>query len=106
MYHSSYLKKYEYQKLPIGLCNSSDIFQEKMNELFNGLDYVRTYIDDLLTISKKSVENHNNKLDSKLTKIKAAGFKINAVNSFLLEMNWNIWDSKLLDNGLCLFLIK
>ena len=35
--------KYKYQKLPMGLCNSPDIFQGKMNDLFNGLDYVRTY---------------------------------------------------------------
>ena len=32
--------KYQYQKLPMGLCNSPDIFQEKMNELFVGLDNV------------------------------------------------------------------
>ena len=38
--------KYEYQKLPMGLCNSPDIFQEKMGELFNDLECVRTYIDD------------------------------------------------------------
>ena len=43
--------KYEYQKLPMGLCNSPDIFQEKMNEIFAGFEYVRTYIDDLLIIS-------------------------------------------------------
>ena len=35
--------KYEYQKLPMGLCNSPDIFQEKMNELFSSLEYVRSY---------------------------------------------------------------
>ena len=33
--------KYEYQCIPMGLCNSPDIFQEKMNELFEGLNYVR-----------------------------------------------------------------
>ena len=32
--------KYEYQTLPMGLCNSPDIFQDKMNELFNGLQYI------------------------------------------------------------------
>ena len=32
--------KYEYQRLPMGLCNSPDIFQEKMSELFAGFDYV------------------------------------------------------------------
>ena len=55
--------KYEYQKLPMGLCNGPDICQETMNKLFNGLGYVRTYIDDLLTISNKSFKDHINKLD-------------------------------------------
>ena len=45
--------KYKYQKLPMGLCNSLDIFQEKMNKLFAGLDFVRAYIDSLLIISKR-----------------------------------------------------
>ena len=52
--------KYEYLKLPMGLCNSPDIFQEKMNELFSGLDYVRAYIDDLLIITKGSFKDHQN----------------------------------------------
>ena len=51
----------EYQKLPIGLCKSPDMFQEKMNKLFNGLEYVRTYIDDLLIISNKSFEDQGTK---------------------------------------------
>ena len=36
--------KYEYQRLPMGLCNSPDIFQEKMSSLMAGLEFVRTYI--------------------------------------------------------------
>ena len=32
--------KYEYQILPMELCNSPDIFQEKINELFNNLEYI------------------------------------------------------------------
>ena len=63
-------EKYEYQKLPTGLCNSSDIFQEKMNDIFNGLDYVRTYIDDLLIINNNSLKNHIKKLDKVLSKLK------------------------------------
>ena len=46
--------KYEYQQLPMGLCNSPNIFQEKMSELFAGLDTVRVYIDDLLHVTKGS----------------------------------------------------
>ena len=30
--------KFEYQKLPMELCKSPDIFQDKINELFNGLE--------------------------------------------------------------------
>ena len=77
--------KYEYQKLPMGLCNSPDIFQEKMNELFAGLDYVRTYIDDLLILSSKSFEDHLQKLDKVLKKLLKAGFKINAEKSFFAQ---------------------
>ena len=41
----------------MGLCNLPDIFQEKMNELFEGLDYVRAYIDDLLCLTKGSFDD-------------------------------------------------
>ena len=77
--------KYEYQKLPMGLCNSPDIFQEKMNELFNDLEYVRTYIDDLLIISNESLEDHLDKVGKVLKKLQAAGFKVNAEKSFFAK---------------------
>ena len=32
--------KYEYQALPMGLCNSPDIFQERMSSLMQDLEYV------------------------------------------------------------------
>ena len=46
--------KYEYQKLPMGLCNSPDIFQENISVLFVGLETVSAYIDDLLNVTKGS----------------------------------------------------
>ena len=48
--------KYEMQRLPMGLCNSPDIFQEKMSELMQDLDFVRTYIDNLLVLTKGSFD--------------------------------------------------
>ena len=54
-----------------------------MNELFNGLEYVRAYIDDLLIINNGNFEDHLNKLKIVLNKLKTAGFKINAEKSFL-----------------------
>ena len=69
--------KYEYQRLPMGLCNSPDIFQEKMSELLTGLDTVRFYIDDILHITKGSFEDHLEKLDEIFHRLDAVGLKIN-----------------------------
>ena len=74
--------KYEYNALPMGLCNSPDIFQEKMSELMQGLNFVRTYIDDLLCISSGSYEDHLNKLDQVLKQVKEAGLRVNHLKSF------------------------
>ena len=71
----------------MGLCNNPDMFQEKMNELFNGLDYVRTCIDDLLIISNKSLEDHIKKLEKVISRLKSAGFKMNAEKSFFRFQN-------------------
>ena len=74
--------KYEYQRLPMGLCNSPDIFQEKMSELMEGLDFVRTYIDDLLCLTKGSFEDHLEKLERVFSRLQQAGLKVNANKSF------------------------
>jgi hypothetical protein len=50
--------KYSYKRLPMGIAGSPDIFQGKMSELMKSLEYVRAYFDDLLCISKLSLEDH------------------------------------------------
>ena len=74
--------KFEYQRLPQGLCNSPDIFQEKMAELFDGIEYVRAYIDDLLVLTKGDFDDHLEKLEEVLKRIQEAGLKVNAPKSF------------------------
>ena len=73
--------KYEYQRLPMGLCNSPDIFQEKMSELFVGLDTVRVYIDDLLYATKGSWAEHISILEEMSTRLQKDGLKVNASKS-------------------------
>ena len=92
--------KYEYQKLPMGLCNSPDIFQEKMNELFAGFEYVRAYIDDLLCISNGTYEDHLIKLDKILDKLKKAGFKVNANKSFFCQKELEYLGFKITREGI------
>ena len=74
--------KYEYVKLPMGLCNSPDIFQERMNDLFDGLEYVRAYIDDLLIMTNGTWEDHLEKVGIALRRLQSAGLKVNAEKSF------------------------
>ena len=74
--------KYEYQRLPMGLCNSPDIFQEKMSEIFAHMEYVRAYIDDILAITTESFHDHLRKLETVLQILQDTGLKVNAKKSF------------------------
>ena len=73
--------KCEYQRIPMGLCNSPDIFQEKMSELMEGIESALTYLDDLLCITKGSFEDHLEHLDRILARLKGAGLKVNTNKS-------------------------
>ena len=84
----------------MGLCYSPNIFQEKMNELFNGLEYVRAYIDDLLIISNGNFEDHLNKVKIVLKKLKAFGFKINADKLIFVRDNLEYLGFKITRQGI------
>jgi hypothetical protein len=58
--------KYSYKRLPMGIAGSPDIFQGKILELMESLEFVRAYLDDLLCISKLSLEDHLEKLEEVL----------------------------------------
>jgi hypothetical protein len=58
--------KYSYKRLPMGIAGSPDIFQAKMMELMESLEYVLAYLDDLLCISRGSLEDHLDKLEEAL----------------------------------------
>jgi hypothetical protein len=46
----------------MGIADSPDIFQSKMSELMEDLEYVGAYLDNLLCISRSSLEDHLEKL--------------------------------------------
>ena len=74
--------KYEYLRIPMGVCNSPDIFQERMSDLMAGLEYVRAYIDDILITTKGDWNDHLEKLDKVLQRLGEAGLQVNAEKSF------------------------
>ena len=51
-------RRYEYQRVPMGLCNSPDIFQRKMGTLMQDLENVCAYIDDQLLLTNGDLVDH------------------------------------------------
>ena len=52
-----------------------------MTNLMSALEYVRTYIDDLLIISNGTYDDHLLKVEEVLRRLKTAGLRINATKS-------------------------
>ena len=56
------------------------------------LEYVKTYLDDLLIISKSNLKYHLKKLRLVLTKLRLAGLKINAAKSTFCSLETEYLD--------------
>ena len=69
----------------MGVNVSLDVFQEKMANLLEGLEFVRTYLDDLLVIYNAMFEEHLSQLTTVLRRLRRAGLKVNAEKSFSLH---------------------
>mmetsp|Transcript_10438 Transcript_10438/g.23038 ORF Transcript_10438/g.23038 Transcript_10438/m.23038 type:complete len:292 (-) Transcript_10438:387-1262(-) len=67
---------YRYKRLPQGLCQSPDIAQEEMDNLFHDLDDIECYMDDIAAFSD-SWEDHLKLLDLVLKRLDDKGFAIN-----------------------------
>ena len=74
--------KYSYNRLPMGFGGLADIFQAQMMDLMASLDYVQAYVDDLLIITRGTIEDHISKIETVLTRLRDAGLKVNAAKSF------------------------
>ena len=48
---------FEFVRMPFGLRNSAQTFQRFVNQVFNGLDFVFVYVDDVLVASSNSNEH-------------------------------------------------
>jgi len=65
----------------MGIAGSAGIFQEKMSDLTRQLEFVRTYLHNLLVFSKSNFSDHLDKLTRVLTKLRNAGLRINVAKS-------------------------
>jgi hypothetical protein len=78
--------KYSYLRLPMGVACYPNIFQAKMSELMATLEFVQTCIDDLLCITKGSLDDNLAKRRRVLIRLKDAGLKVNARKLFFCAM--------------------
>ena len=44
--------KFRYNRIPMGMCTSGDIFQSKVDEMLGYIKGVKKYIGDMLVLSK------------------------------------------------------
>ena len=65
--------KFKYNRLSMGMWASGDILQAKVDGLLGDIEGVKTYIDDILVLSKDSFENHIDKLMIIFGRLHAAG---------------------------------
>ena len=68
--------RYRFKRLPFGLICAQDIFQRKMDEVFEGLDGVTPLVDDVI-ITGKTREEHDANLHAALTRASDKNLKLN-----------------------------
>ena len=74
-------------------------------ELMESLEYVCAYTDDLLCISRKSLDDHPDKLEV-LKGYRDAGLNVNANNRHSADLKENTWGTYLLKTESNLRVIK
>ena len=70
--------KWRYNRLLMGTCTLGDIFQEKLDKLIGYIEGVKTYIDDVLVLSKESLLKNMDQPRVIFDKMRATGLKVNA----------------------------
>jgi hypothetical protein len=73
--------KYSYKRLSMGFGGSADIFQAQMMDLIASLEFVQAYIDDLLIITRKILDDHLKEMETVLTRLRDTGLKVNVAKS-------------------------
>ncbi len=63
----------------MGFGGSANIFQAQIMDLLASLKFVQAYMDNLLIITRRILDEHLQKMEAVLTRLRDAGLKVNAV---------------------------
>jgi hypothetical protein len=76
-----HMGNYKYKRLPMGIKIVPDVFQNVMSMLVQDMEYVKTYLDDLLIIKNSNFKDHLLKLEMVLARLSIAGMRVNISKS-------------------------
>ena len=61
----------------MGMCASGDISKAKVDKLLCDIEGVKTYMDDILVLSKAKISKHIEQLSVIFVRLRATGLKVN-----------------------------
>ena len=73
----TYFGKFRYNRVPIGLCGSGDIFQSKEDKLLGDIEGFKRYMDYILVLGKGSFSQHINHIRVIFARLRTTGLKAN-----------------------------
>ena len=71
-------EKFRYNKVPMRLCASGDIFHSKVDELLGDIKGAKTYIDDIMTLFKGILSQNIDQITIFFDRLCTAGLTFNA----------------------------
>ena len=70
--------KFRYNCIPMGMCDSGDIFQDKVYKLLCYIKCIKIYIHDISLLRKESFSKHKYQLGCIFARLHATGLKLNS----------------------------
>ena len=68
--------RYRYLRMPFGICSAQEVFQKRMDRIFEGLPGVHIIVDDIL-VAGSTVEQHDERLRATLVTARKNGITFN-----------------------------
>ena len=68
--------RFRYLRMPMRICSSQEVFQKRLQGIFEGLEGVYNLIDDIL-VTGKTIAEHNERLTKMLERARENGVKLN-----------------------------
>ena len=78
--------KFEFSRIPFGLCNATSTFQRLMDGVLEGVEFASAYIDDTLIYSE-SFQSHLEHIQRVMERLE----KVGLINASGVVRNWSIW---------------